>query len=106
MANVTTKTILKGASLDPGKTGHWWWNNAHYGKIYVFEVVPLDAGSTQTGYNHVYQAQITKQWRKFRTWEEEGSIGVKVKAELELHYHVKNIGSKKLRFNVKMATIG
>ena len=106
MANVTTKTIISNASLDPGKSRHYWWNNAHYGKIYAFEVIPLDAGSYQTGYNHVYEAQITKQWRKFRTWEEQGSVGVKVKSELELHFVVKNIGNKKLIFNIKMVTIG
>ncbi len=106
MATVSTKTIIENESLDPGKTKKFKYNNASYGKIYVFEVVPRDAGSYQTGYNHVYKAEITKQWRKLRTWQKEGSIGVDVYSELELYFHVKNIGVEKLLFDVKLATIG
>lgn len=86
MASVSVVTILQSGSLDPGKTAHHSWNNAPYGKVFVLEVILLDAlGSFQAGYNHTYQAQITKQWRKFITKEKPGSVGVTVDTELEIH---------------------
>jgi hypothetical protein len=106
MATVTVVTIVQHASLGPGETKHHWWNNAPYGKVFVLEVLPIAAGTTQTGFDHVYEVEITRQWRKYITKESPGSIGVNVTTELEIHYEVKNVGTKKIEYTVKMAVIG
>jgi len=106
MATVNVTTIVQNGSLEAGKTAHHWWNNAPWGKVFALEVVPSEIGTTQTGFNHVSEVQITKQWRKFISKEKPGSIGVKVETELELHFEVKNIGTEKANYQVKMAYIG
>lgn len=105
MAYVTVRTIVQNASLNPGQSRHWWWNNARQGRVYVLELIPLPIGDYYSGYNHTSVGEITRQWRRYRTWEVPGSIGVTVRSELEIHFVVKNIGNKKLRYSVKMAEI-
>jgi hypothetical protein len=106
MATVTVKKVVENKSLDPGQDAHWWWNNANYGKAYFLEVVPLEVGSYQTGYNHTTELEITRQWRKFITKETQGSVGVTVSSELEIHYVVKNVGAKTAKYNVLLVEIG
>jgi hypothetical protein len=106
MATVSVTKVLDNKSLDPGKEGHWWWNNAHYGKSYFLEVVPIQVGDYQTGYNHTTELEITRQWRKLISTQSQGSIGVDVAVELEIHYIVKNVGSIPAKFNVQLVEIG
>lgn len=105
MATISRSKIIELKSLDPGKTQHWVWNHAHYGKSYFLDIVPISVGTTATGFNHTTELEITRQWRKFITKEIEGSIGVTVDQELEIHYIVKNIGKIPAVYNVWLVEV-
>src|SRR5262245_20072123 len=67
--------------LDPGKSWHTWWNNAHYNHVYTFNVSPIASGEGMG-----IQAEVVRMWR---THVNVVSVG----SESEVHVEVKNTGS-------------
>ena len=93
MASVTVTKIILTKSLYPNKEANWVWNNAHYGKVYVLEVVPAGIGDYSTGYNHTKELEITRQWRKFISKDNPDAGVIGVATELEIHFTVQNLGN-------------
>ena len=106
MGSVKTVTILKNAELAAGKTGHWVWNNMKpAGGVWFVDLAPGSTGSTSTGFNEHVTLEVTKQWRELKIVENAppNSQISDTSIEHELHYKVKNWGSKKARFSVNVA---
>ena len=91
--------IFTAHNIKPGQTGTFLWNNLPSGKAYRIDAQPFYAGSYQEGYNHTVHAEVTRVWRRFRSIEEQGSIGVTVKVREDIYFQVKNVGNKKMNFN-------
>ncbi|HEU4883816.1 MAG TPA: hypothetical protein VFT45_16270, partial [Longimicrobium sp.] len=106
--NVSVFKILDNKSLEPGQEAHWTWNNANYGKSFFLEVLPLDVGSTATGFTHTTELEITRQWRKLITQQKKssGDIGATGSTELEIHYVVKNVGKITAKYDVHLVQVG
>jgi len=86
-------------NMQPGTTGTFLWNNLPSGKAYRIDVQPFYPGSYQEGYNHTVHAEVTRVWRRYRSIEKPGSIGVTVEVRQDIYFQVKNVGSKKMHFN-------
>ena len=87
--------------LNPGQTGHWWWNNASpVNAVWSANAVPLATGSTSTGFNQDTQLEVTRLWRRFKVIEKSSTQFSDTDIETEIHYEVKNLGNTKARFIV------
>jgi hypothetical protein len=88
-------------TLDPGQTGHWWWNNAAPSKgVWSAMAVPVATGSTSAGFNQDTQVEVTRIWQRFKVIEKSTTQISDTDIETEIHYEVKNIGSTKATFVV------
>jgi hypothetical protein len=76
--------------LEPGQSIHLWWNNAHYNRVYAFNVSPI-AQSPGT----VCEAEVARVWRT-HSYET---------GEAEAHSLVKNTGSSGGYCYVFMSTV-
>ena len=96
---VLTFSTNKERELNPGQTGHWWWNNATPANaVWSANAVPVATGSTQTGFNQDTQLEVTRLWRRFKVIETSSTQFSDVDIETEIHYEVKNIGNTKAKF--------
>jgi len=95
-------------SLNPGQTGHWWWNNANPGDaVWTANAVPVATGSTTAGFAQDTQLEVTRLWRRLIVTEKKPfpqSQTVDVTVEHEVHYEVKNLSSKKADFVVFLSS--
>ena len=104
MGTVSATTISSGNTLDPGKETHRWWNNATDDPVLV-EVFPQWSGDPSKSVEFVAELEVTRQWRKRIAKDTgTGSLGTKVAYESEIHYVVKNHGSSKATFAVRLVT--
>ena len=87
-------------NMPAGNSGTYLWNNVPKGKAYHIDVQPFYPGSFQEGYSHTVLAEVTRVWRRYRSIQKKGSIGVTVDVHEDIQFVVKNIGSKKTHFNV------
>lgn len=96
-------------TLAPGKTGHWWWNNAAPGQaVWSANAVPVPTGDTASGFAEDVSLEVTRLWRRLIVTEHKPfpqSQTVEVKIEHEIHYEIKNVGSSSARFVVFLAAI-
>ncbi len=96
-----TFKISNNWELNPGATGHWWWNNAAPANaVWSANAVPLATGSTNTGFNQDTQLEVTRLWRRFKVVEKSTSQFSDTDIESEIHFEVKNLSGTKAKFNV------
>lgn len=97
--------IFSSYNLPPGATGQFQWNNLPAGKAFRIDVQPFYPGSYQEGYDHTVFAEVTRIWRRYRSIEERGSIGVDVTVRQDIFFQVKNVGTKKTHFNAYLIAL-
>ena len=87
--------------LNPGATGHWWWNNASPANaVWTANAVPLATGSTTAGFDQDTQLEVTRIWRRFKVVEKSTNQFSDTDIESEIHYEIKNLSGTKAKFNV------
>ena len=64
------------------------------GKAYHIDVQPFYPGSFQEGYNHTVLAEVTRVWRRFRSIEKKGTIGVTVNVHEDIQFVVQECRSQ------------
>ena len=87
--------------LNPGATGHWWWNNATPANaVWSANAVAIATGSTTAGFAQDTQLEVTRLWRRFKVVEKSTSQFSDTDIETEIHYEVKNLSGTKAKFNI------
>lgn len=103
MSNVLIKTSVD-AWIEPGQTHHRWWNNAApRDAVWSAQAVPIATGDSVSGFAEDVSLEVTKVWRRLLVTEKKPfpqSQTVEVHAEDEIHYEVKNVGTRKCRYTV------
>jgi hypothetical protein len=104
VVNTKTEKVLA-----PGKTGHWKWNNAApQNAVWSANVVPVMTGDTASGFDEDVSLEVTRVWRRLIVTEEKSSPQsqfANVNVEHEVHYEVKNVGSRSARFVVFLSAV-
>jgi hypothetical protein len=87
--------------LNPGATGHWWWNHATPTfAVWSANAVAIATGSTSAGFQQDTQLEVTRLWRRFIVIEKSTSQISDTDIETEIHYEVKNLSGTKAKFNI------
>lgn len=90
--------------LNPGQTGHWWWNNASPANgVWTANAVAQATGTTNTGFAQNTELEVTRLWRKFKVTEKSTSQFSDTDIETEIHYEVKNLSGTKAKFNMYLS---
>ena len=101
---IKTFKIEDSLELNPGQTGHWWWNHASpAGSVWSANAVPMATGSTTTGFAQNTELEVTRIWRKYIIIEKSTSQFSDTDIESEIHYEVKNLSGTKARFHVYLS---
>ena len=92
--------------LAPGKSKTLNWNNAKPANaVWSANAIPLPTGDTAKGFNQDTQLEVTRLWRRFKVVEKSTTQFSDTDIETEIWYTVKNVGTKKARFNVYLSAI-
>jgi len=86
--------------MPPGKTWTFFWTNLPAGYAFAVDAFPYTAGTTEGGFTHTTQVEITRVWRQRREIQQQGSLGVTVDAHNDIWFEVKNVGNDTLQFDV------
>jgi hypothetical protein len=98
----TVYSLFTFTDLAPGETVAFVWKNLPAGQAYALDARPFYAGSYYEGYNSTTEVEITRVWRRTRSIEKPGSIGVTVEVHNDILAHIKNVGGHKLDCNVSL----
>jgi len=93
-------------NLAPGKTNHYWWNNATPSvAVWYIQAVPLEKSFSNTTVNQSVEVEITRVWRKLNQSYKSSGEFPQSYYEHEVHYEVKNIGTLEVDFDVYASII-
>lgn len=88
-----------------GAVGTYLWKNLPAGKAYTIDVQPVPITNYQVGYNKSAEAEVTRVWRRFRSIQTTGSIGVNVEVRQDIRFHVRNNYPSKCHFHVFLVVV-
>ena len=98
---ITTFKVNDTLELNPGATGHWWWNHATPANaVWSANAVAQATGSTTAGFAQDTQLEVTRLCRRFKVVEKSTSQFSDTDIETEIHYEVKNLSGTKAKFNI------
>lgn len=87
-------------NMPAGASWGFTWNNIPSGKAYAADAHPWWPGSYQEGYDSVTQVEVTRFWRRTRSIQKKGSIGVDVEVHNDVLGVVKNVGNHVLHYDM------
>jgi len=108
MATATITDTKVDIELAAGQTTHRVWNNVSGSAVYYVNAVPVNTGSTTGGFNVDASFEVTRVWRRLTVVEKKEfpqSQTATTESEFELHYEVKNVGTKKGKFRARIGKV-
>jgi hypothetical protein len=96
MAATVYSNLFTAFDVPPGGKFSFEWRNIPQGKAYAIDAQPYNPGSYQEGYNNTTEVEVTRFWRRTRSIQKQGSIGVTVEVHNDVLGEIKNIGPDKL----------
>ena len=90
MGSINTKIIILSATLGPGQTATWYWNNPLHNAVYAFSVVPHSYFSTP---NTWLRAELS-------TLKYSRNTGT---GKRRIEYQVKNLTQSNMSYEVHMS---
>ncbi|MEM1204610.1 MAG: hypothetical protein AAGN66_15385 [Acidobacteriota bacterium] len=92
MASLTVKKAITFATLQPGQTHSWVWNNASPNGVYAFSAVPHANGGSAGSWVIAEVTKVRYQRRRIGGQEDR-----------KVNFQVKNTGSQPLWYQVQLS---